>query len=71
MTILYPKKAAAGITVIQPAVIGAAGANDVSSGCQVATVNGTIGNTTVPAALPGQSLGLASVVDFHTKTIVP
>jgi hypothetical protein len=67
VTILYPKDS----DHIKAAPTGAAGSNDVSSGAQPATVSGTLGNTTVPATLPGQDIGIASDATFHTKSIVP
>lgn len=56
---------------IAPAPTGADGASDATSGMQLATANGTIGNDTVPAALPGQSIGLTADSTFFTKVITP
>lgn len=53
---------------IAPAPTGADGDEDVTSGCQVATVNGTIGDASGATNLPGQSI--ADVVEsptFHVQ----
>ena len=54
---------------IAPAPTGSAGSNDVTSGMQLATANGTIGNNadSQPTNLPGQSIGAASSSTFHAK----
>jgi len=65
--IVYTKN----VSHISPAPVGAAGVNDASSGLQPATVSGTIGNTTIPASLPGQDIAQASDAAFHTKVITP
>jgi hypothetical protein len=56
---------------IAPAPTGADGSNDRTSGMQLATANGTIGNDTVPAALPGQSIGVAADSTYFTQVITP
>jgi hypothetical protein len=55
------------VTHVAPAPIGANGVDDATSGMQLATVNGTIGNDGIQATLPGQDIGAASDADFHEK----